>query len=46
MVEHELIQPHIASIDGTQDSLMGLSTGLLETLFNELYPDGVADVVV
>jgi septum formation protein len=39
MVEHHLIQPYITSIEGTEDSLMGLSTELLQTLFNQLEND-------
>jgi septum formation protein len=37
MVEHPLLQPYITKIDGTVDSLMGLSCPLLYKLFTELY---------
>lgn len=36
MVEHPLLQPYIKSIDGTQESLMGLSCELLENLLEEI----------
>lgn len=36
MVEHDLLQPYIASVQGTTDSVMGLSCPLLESLFAEL----------
>lgn len=36
MVEHPLLQPFIDRIDGTVDSVMGLSCPLLERLFSEL----------
>jgi septum formation protein len=36
MVEHELLQPYIHKMDGTQDALMGLSIDLLNSLFDEL----------
>lgn len=36
MVEHELLQPYISHIDGTVDSVMGLSCDLLESLLNSL----------
>jgi septum formation protein len=36
MVEHPLLQPYISHIDGTVDSVMGLSCELLEHLFRQL----------
>eukprot|EP01039_Chlorochromonas_danica_P000581 gene581-626_t len=36
MVEHPLLQPYIKRIDGTMDSVMGLSCELLEKLLIEL----------
>lgn len=36
MVEHELLQPYISHVDGTVDSVMGLSCDLLESLLNNL----------
>lgn len=36
MVEHELLQPYISHIDGTVDSVMGLSCDLLESLLDNL----------
>jgi septum formation protein len=36
MIEHEFVQPYIQRIDGTQDSVMGLSKELVEKLLNEL----------
>jgi len=36
MVEHELVQP-LVTLEGTQDSVMGLSVDLLERLLHELY---------
>ncbi len=37
MVEHELLAPYIERVEGSQDSLMGLSCDLLVKLLNELY---------
>jgi septum formation protein len=37
MAEHELLQPYISHIDGTVDSIMGLSCELLERLFVNIY---------
>mmetsp|Transcript_31736 Transcript_31736/g.53538 ORF Transcript_31736/g.53538 Transcript_31736/m.53538 type:complete len:258 (-) Transcript_31736:62-835(-) len=43
MVEHPLLQPYIVKLEGTQESLMGLSPDLLERLLNEvLVMNGVA----
>lgn len=36
MIEHDLLQPYISHIDGDIDSVMGLSSSLLEELFNQL----------
>ena len=36
MIEHPLLQPYINKIEGTQDSLMGLSCQLLQSLFDKL----------
>jgi septum formation protein len=36
MIEHPLVQPYIASIDGTIDSVMGLSKDLVERLLQQL----------
>lgn len=36
MVEHPLLQPYIANIEGTRDSLMGLSVENLEHLLRQL----------
>lgn len=36
MVEHDLVQEHLVRIDGTQDSVMGLSKALVERLLDEL----------
>jgi septum formation protein len=36
MIEHPLVQPYIASIDGTIDSVMGLSKPLVERLLQQL----------
>eukprot|EP00601_Ochromonadales_sp_CCMP2298_P030823 CAMPEP_0173347906 /NCGR_PEP_ID=MMETSP1144-20121109/13421_1 /TAXON_ID=483371 /ORGANISM="non described non described, Strain CCMP2298" /LENGTH=222 /DNA_ID=CAMNT_0014295459 /DNA_START=97 /DNA_END=765 /DNA_ORIENTATION=- len=36
MVEHPLLQPHIRSLEGTQESLMGLSVELLHSLLHEI----------
>ena len=36
MIEHPLVQRHILSIEGTEDSVMGLSKQLVLTLFEEL----------
>ena len=35
MVEHALVAPHLAGLDGEQDSVMGLSPKLLLALFRE-----------
>ncbi|RYH28798.1 Maf-like protein [archaeon] len=39
MVEHPLLQPYIERIEGTVDSVMGLSCELLEHLFKQLGVD-------
>jgi len=36
MVEHELLQPYVKQIEGSQDSLMGLSIPLLQQLLDQL----------
>uniref|UniRef100_A0A6V1TL15 Maf-like protein n=1 Tax=Heterosigma akashiwo TaxID=2829 RepID=A0A6V1TL15_HETAK len=36
MVEHELVQPYLEGIDGTVDSVMGLSKRLTETLIRRM----------
>ena len=36
MVEHPLVQAHISGIDGTEDSVMGLSKALVLKLLDEL----------
>ncbi len=36
MIEHPLVQEHVQRIDGTQDSVMGLSKPLVERLLQEL----------
>lgn len=36
MIEHPLVQPHISSVDGSLESVMGLSVDLLETLLAQL----------
>lgn len=36
MIEHPLVQEHVDRIDGTQDSVMGLSKPLVEQLLKEL----------
>lgn len=36
MVEHSLVQPYIVQIDGTMDSVMGLSKPLVLTLLDRL----------
>ena len=36
MVEHPLLQPYIKQVDGTNDSLMGLSCALLASLLERL----------
>ncbi|KAG7353731.1 Maf-like septum formation family protein [Nitzschia inconspicua] len=36
MIEHPLVQEHVDRIDGTQDSVMGLSKPLVEQLLQEL----------
>jgi len=36
MIEHPLVQPYIVSVDGTMESVMGLSTSLLEDLLAQL----------
>lgn len=36
MIEHPLVREHVDRIDGTEDSVMGLSKDLVERLLNEL----------
>jgi septum formation protein len=36
MIEHPLVQQHLEKIDGTEDSVMGLSKALVERLLEEL----------
>ena len=36
MVEHALVQPHVSRIEGSMDSLMGLSIPLLQSLIESL----------
>jgi septum formation protein len=36
MIEHELVKQHIERIDGTEDSVMGLSKALVRRLLSEL----------
>jgi septum formation protein len=36
MIEHPLVQQHLERIDGTEDSVMGLSKALVERLLQEL----------
>ena len=36
MVEHPLIQPYLEKIEGTQDSVMGLSKALVLRLVGEM----------
>lgn len=36
MVEHALVQPHVARIEGSMDSVMGLSIALLRSLLESL----------
>lgn len=36
MIEHPLVQEHVQRIDGTQDSVMGLSKPLVESLLQEM----------
>ncbi len=36
MIEHPLLQPYIDHIEGTVDSVMGLSIPLLESMFDQL----------
>jgi septum formation protein len=36
MVEHALVQPHVNRIEGSRDSLMGLSISLLQSLIDSL----------
>lgn len=36
MIEHPLVQEHVQRIDGTQDSVMGLSKPLVERLLQEM----------
>ncbi|KAI2491897.1 Maf-like protein [Fragilaria crotonensis] len=36
MIEHDLVREHVEDIDGTEDSVMGLSKVLVERLLNEL----------
>lgn len=36
MVEHVLIQPYITKIDGTIDSVMGLSKSLVDKLLEQI----------
>lgn len=38
MVEHEMVQPFILKIDGTIDSVMGLSKPLVLKLLDQLSP--------
>lgn len=39
MVEHPLLQPYLDRIEGTEDSVMGLSTSLLAFLLSDLFSD-------
>lgn len=39
MVEHDLVQPYITNIDGTIDSVMGLSKQLVLRLLAQLRTD-------
>ena len=39
MIEHPLIQPYLSRIEGTQDSVMGLSKALVAELFEKLEKD-------
>lgn len=36
MIEHELVVPYVTNIDGTIDSVMGLSKSLVSDLLNRL----------
>lgn len=36
MVEHVLVQPYITKIDGTIDSVMGLSKSLVDKLLEQI----------
>ena len=36
MIEHPLVKEHVERIDGTEDSVMGLSKALVEQLMEEL----------
>ncbi|KAL3773778.1 hypothetical protein ACHAW5_002986 [Stephanodiscus triporus] len=36
MIEHPLVREHVVAIDGTEDSVMGLSKDLVERLMDEL----------
>lgn len=36
MIEHPMIQPYIASVEGTMESVMGLSPNLLDSLMTKL----------
>jgi septum formation protein len=36
MIEHALVREHVVKIDGTEDSIMGLSKDLVEGLLVEL----------
>ena len=36
MIEHPLVREHVVKIDGTEDSIMGLSKDLVERLLEEL----------
>lgn len=36
MIEHDMVREHIEKIDGTEDSVMGLSKALVERLLNEI----------
>eukprot|EP00640_Fibrocapsa_japonica_P004402 CAMPEP_0113938148 /NCGR_PEP_ID=MMETSP1339-20121228/4549_1 /TAXON_ID=94617 /ORGANISM="Fibrocapsa japonica" /LENGTH=231 /DNA_ID=CAMNT_0000941109 /DNA_START=133 /DNA_END=828 /DNA_ORIENTATION=+ /assembly_acc=CAM_ASM_000762 len=39
MIEHDLVQPYIRSIDGDIDSVMGLSKKLVAKLYQKILPD-------
>lgn len=43
MVEHELVQPHVTRMEGTLDSVMGLSKDLLLRLLCEAGAADAAD---
>ena len=36
MIEHSLVREHIVTMEGTEDSIMGLSKDLVERLMSEL----------